>query len=89
MGRIIAMDKKSFLNLGGLQKRWLVNTASVVVALGLVCVLAVTASFSAYYFSNMESDLKYRAALVNETENGVLVSIHQNTFSESSCGMVS
>ncbi len=55
------MDKKSFLNLGGLQKRWLLNTASVVFALGLVCVLAVTASFSAYYFSNMESDLKYRA----------------------------
>ena len=55
------MDKKSFLNLGGLQKRWLLNTASVVIALGLVCVLAVTASFSAYYFSNMESDLKYRA----------------------------
>ena len=55
------MDKKSFLNLGGLQKRWLLNTASVVVALGLVCVLVVTASFSAYYFSNMESDLKYRA----------------------------
>ena len=55
------MDKKSFFNLGGLQKRWLLNTASVVFALGLVCVLAVTASFSAYYFSNMESDLKYRA----------------------------
>ena len=55
------MDKKSFLNIGGLQKRWLLNTASVVIALGLVCVLAVTASFSAYYFSNMESDLKYRA----------------------------
>ena len=55
------MDKKSFLNLGGLQKRWLLNTASVVFVLGLVCVLAVTASFSAYYFSNMESDLKYRA----------------------------
>ena len=55
------MDKKSFLNLGGLQKRWLLNTASVVFALGLVCVLAVTASFSTYYFSNMESDLKYRA----------------------------
>ena len=61
MGRIKEMDKKSFLNLGGLQKRWLLNTASVVFALGLVCVLAVTASFSAYYFSNMESDLKYRA----------------------------
>ena len=61
MGRIKGMDKKSFLNIGGLQKRWLLNTASVVIALGLVCVLAVTASFSAYYFSNMESDLKYRA----------------------------
>ena len=55
------MDKRSFLNLGGLQKRWLLNTASVVVAVGLVCVLVVTAAFSAYYFSNMESDLKYRA----------------------------
>ena len=55
------MDKTSFLKLGGLQKRWLLNTASVVAALGIVCVLAVTASFSAYYYSNMESDLKYRA----------------------------
>ena len=55
------MEKNSFLKLGGLQKRWLLNTASLVFVLGLVCVLAVTASFSAYYFSNMESDLKYRA----------------------------
>ena len=60
------MDKKSFLNIGGLRKRWLRNTASVVFALGLVCVLAVTASFSAYYFSNMESDLKYRARSTTE-----------------------
>lgn len=29
------------------------------------------------------SDLKQRVALVNETENAVLVSIHQNTFSDS------
>ena len=56
----------SFLKLGGLQKRWLRNTASVVAALGIVCVLAVTASFSAYYFSNMESDLKYRARSTTE-----------------------
>ena len=55
------MDIKSFLNVGGLRKRWLQNTASVVFALGLVCVLAVTASFAAYYYSNMESDMKYRA----------------------------
>ncbi len=59
------MKLPSFLreikNLGGLRKRWLMNTASVVLALGLVCVLAVTASFAAYYYSNMESDMMYRA----------------------------
>ncbi len=49
------------LNIGGLRRRWLLNTASVVVALGLVCVMAVTASFAAYYYSTMESDMKYRA----------------------------
>ena len=49
-----------------LRKRWLVNTASVVVALGLVCVLAVTASFAAYYYSNMESDMKYRARTTSD-----------------------
>ena len=37
------------------------NTASVVFALGLVCVMAVTASFAAYYYSNMESDMYNRA----------------------------
>ena len=54
-------DLKSIINVGGLRKRWLLNTASVVLALGVVCVLAVTASFAAYYYSNMESDMKYRA----------------------------
>ncbi|MDO5153548.1 MAG: ATP-binding protein [Eubacteriales bacterium] len=55
------MNIRSMLQAGGLRKRWLLNTASVVFALGLVCVMAVTASFSAYYYSNMESDLKNRA----------------------------
>ena len=55
------LDYKSILHVGGLRKRWLLNTASVVLALGLVCVMAVTASFAAYYYSNMESDMKYRA----------------------------
>ena len=62
MGRIRGMNiGKPKLNVGGLQRRWLLNTASVVFALGLVCVMAVTASFAAYYYSNMESDLKKRA----------------------------
>ena len=47
--------------LGGLKKRWLTNTVSIILALGLVCVLAVTASFAAYYHSNMEADMKDRA----------------------------
>ncbi len=51
---------------GGLRKRWLMNTASVVIALGLVCVMAVTASFSSYYYSNMESDMTYRAKTTTE-----------------------
>ena len=54
------------LQVGGLRKRWLKNTASVVIALGLVCVLAVTASFAAYYYSNMESDMKYRARTTSD-----------------------
>ena len=47
--------------LGGLRKRWLLNTAGVVFALGMVCVLVVTLVFSAYYYSNVESDMRYRA----------------------------
>ena len=54
-------DLKSIVRVGGLRKRWLMNTVCVVLALGLVCVLAVTASFAAYYYSNMESDMKFRA----------------------------
>lgn len=61
MGRVKRMENKPKINVGGLRKRWLLNTASVVFALGIVCVLAVTASFATYYYSNMESDLKKRA----------------------------
>lgn len=47
--------------VGGLRKRWLTNTVSIISALGMVCVLAVTATFAAYYYSNMESDMRFRA----------------------------
>ena len=47
--------------IGGLRKRWLLNTVGVVCILGVLCVMAVTASFAAYYYSNLESDLKNRA----------------------------
>ena len=45
----------------GLRKRWLTNTLSIICALGLVCALAVTAAFALYYYSNLESDLCFRA----------------------------
>lgn len=47
--------------LYGLRKRWLINTVGLICALGLVCVFVVTMIFSAYYYSGMTSDLKYRA----------------------------
>ncbi len=56
----------ALLKVGGLQKRWLQNTVSVVFALGLVCVLVVTASFSAYYYSSMQVDMEGRARIAND-----------------------
>ncbi len=60
------MDIRQLLHPGGLRKRWLRNTASVVLALGLVCVFAVTATFAAYYYATMEADMKYRAKTTTE-----------------------
>lgn len=45
----------------GLRRRWILNTVCVIVALGLVCVIGITAAFAAYYYSAMESDMRYRA----------------------------
>lgn len=50
----------------GLRRRWLLNTLSIICALGLVCVLAVTAMVAAYYYSSMESDMRYRARTTTE-----------------------
>ena len=67
MGRLKPMEeKKTNPWFGGLRSRWLMNTVGVVFALGIVCVLAVTASFATYYYSNMESDLRNRAQSTTE-----------------------
>lgn len=55
------MRFKPIIQVSGLRKRWLLNTAGVVLALGLVCVLTITAAFSAYYYTQMEADMKRRA----------------------------
>lgn len=45
----------------GLRRRWIMNTVGIMCALGFLCVLCVTAGFASSYYSNMESDLRYRA----------------------------
>ena len=60
------MEKKTLATVGGLRLRWLKNTASVIAALGLVCVLTLTACFALYYYSSMSSDMKSRAKATTE-----------------------
>ena len=54
------------LKVKGLRRRWLLNTVGMVCTLGLVCVLIVTAVFAVYYYSSMESDMRYRARAPTE-----------------------
>ncbi len=55
------MENNKAKKVGSLRRRWLLNTVGVIFSLGLVCVLAVTASYAAYYYSNMQSDMESRA----------------------------
>ena len=50
----------------GLRRRWITNSVSIVCALGLICVLIITAVFGAYYRSAMVSDMRYRARTTTE-----------------------
>ena len=54
------------LKIKGLRRRWIFNTVGIIFVMGLVCVLAVTAVFGAYYYSAMESDMRYRARTTTE-----------------------
>lgn len=45
----------------GLQKRWLRNTLSIVLALVLLCVTALSVTVAAYYYSNMEAGMTSKA----------------------------
>jgi len=66
MGRIGVMKSRPKFRIKGLRRRWLLNTISVLSALGLVCVLIVTVAFAGYYYSAMESDMRYRARTTTE-----------------------
>ena len=58
--------------VGGLRRRWLMNTVGIICALVMVCVLAVTASYAAYYYSNMEADMRNRAETTTDFFAGYL-----------------
>ena len=58
--------------ISGLRKRWLLNTVSIIFALGMVCVMAITAIFANYYYSNMQSDIWNRAESTTEFFAGYL-----------------
>ena len=62
----MSAPRKPLIRVTGLRRRWLINTLCVVLPLAIVCVFAVTASFAAYYYSGMESDLRYRARTTTE-----------------------
>ena len=53
------MEKKS--GWRDWKKRWLVNNVSIMIALAVICVAAVTASMAAYYYSNLKSGLEAKA----------------------------
>ena len=57
---------RSVKRIKGLRRRWLMNTLSIVCAVGLICVLIVTVAFANYYYSSMESDMLYRARTTTE-----------------------
>ncbi len=69
MGRLRGRKKKDAdseksknpIHMKGLQGRWLTHTVGPVTALAGVCVILITAAFAAYYYSNMQADLKHRA----------------------------
>lgn len=61
------MDKEVLLGKrNSLRNRWLTNTIIIFCVLGLVCVALVSATFAVYYYTNMRSDMRARAAQASQ-----------------------
>ena len=52
---------KKLPKIRGIQRRWLLNNVSIVLAVVLIAVLVVSVAFSIYYYSNVESGLMAKA----------------------------
>ena len=51
---------------GSIRSRWMMNTVSVFCILGLVFVIAISATFAVYYYSNIRSDMHAKAWQANQ-----------------------
>ncbi len=60
---------------GSLRRRWMMNTVGVVCVFGLACVFVVAAVFGVYYYSALESDMRYRAS---NTADFFAENVHQD-----------
>ncbi len=63
----------------GLRQRWLINTVGVIFALGMVCVMSVTAIFAVQNYRNMGSGLRQRASAASHFFSGYL-DLEQDEF---------
>lgn len=79
------MEETKKKGLHGLRKRWLLSVIAVLMAVGILCVVVVTAMFAAYYYSSLKSDLSYRARTTTEffTEN---LNLSYNEYLQSCIG---
>ena len=56
------MKKKRSKGIGGIRRRWMVNSISVVVAIAFVAVIAFSAAMASYYYTSVSTGLKNTAA---------------------------
>lgn len=73
MGRLSIVNTKVKHRAGGLRRRWLINTAWILCAIGLACVLAVTAVFAAFCYSDVNAKLHDRAVTSTEFFNEYII----------------
>lgn len=64
----------------GLRTRWMFNTVGVILALGMVFVFAVTATFATYYYANLRSDMVSRAKTTTQFFSDYLNQSYQSYY---------
>lgn len=56
------MKKKKNTGIGGIRRRWMVNSISVVVVIAFVAVIAFSAAMASYYYTSVSTGLENTAA---------------------------